>query len=406
MKEYKIAAEKEAEKQQWMRDKLDFWQANQLSRQMRTLQSAQSSHVRWNGKNYLMLASNSYLNFCHHPEIIKYAQTILQDYGTGSGGSRLTTGNTFLHEQLEEALAAFKGTEAALAFTSGYVANCTVLQSVCQEGDVIFSDALNHASIIDGCRLSKAETVIYAHNDMEDLKNKVRSHAGRRGVVVSDAVFSMDGDIVDLPKLMEIAEKNGLLSMIDEAHSTGVLGKTGRGITEYYGMQKKPDILIGTLSKAFGGEGGFVCGSETLVKYLQHTARGFVFSTAPSPVSVAAAYKAVKLLENDPTPVQKLQSNIAFFVKCLQEYGVPVQSDTAIIPIVIGNEADALQAAERLLEQGYYVSAIRYPTVAKNSARLRVALMATHTHEELQRAAREIVQVVSQIKKAQSSAQP
>ena len=378
----------------WMEDQLEDWESRQLTRRMKVLESAQTSHVQWAGRDYLMLASNSYLDFCHRPEVIRAAQQALETYGTGAGGSRLTTGSTVLHEELERTLAAFKGTEAAITFTSGYVTNLTVLQCLCGRGDVIFSDALNHASIIDGCRLSNAETVVYAHNDMEDLRRKVQSHPGRRGVIVSDAVFSMDGDIVNLPVLMDIARESGLLTMIDEAHSTGVLGETGRGITEYYGLSEKPDILMGTLSKAFGGEGGFVCGSQTLIRYLQHRARGFVFSTAPAPAGAAAACRAIRLLEEDPSPVRRLRENIAFFTRCLREQGIEANSETAIIPIIIGDEGAALEAAERLTEEGYFISAIRYPTVARGSARLRVTLMSTHTREELRGAACAIARIV------------
>ena len=382
---------------QWLQDRLDDWEGRQLTRRMKVLESAQQSHVKWQGRDFLMLASNSYLDLCRNPEVVRYAGEVLEAYGTGSGGSRLTTGSTVLHEALERALADFKGTEAAITFTSGYITNLTVLQCLCEAGDVIFSDELNHASIIDGCRISRAETVVYAHNNMEDLRKKVRSHPGRRGVIVSDAVFSMDGDIVNLPALMDIARESGLLTMIDEAHSTGVLGRTGRGITEHFGLKEKPDLLIGTLSKAFGGEGGFVCGSETLIRYLQHRARGFVFSTAPSPVSAASAFRAVRLLEEDPEPVRRLQHNIAFFTGCLRGQGIQTESETAIVPIIIGDEGAAMAVAERLMDQGYFISAIRYPTVAKGSARLRVALMSSHTEEELQAAARAIARTVQEV---------
>lgn len=272
---------------------------------------------------------------------------------------------------------------------------------------MIFSDERNHASIIDGCRQARAKTVIYRHNDMADLDKKVREEtrakreAGPRedqgaarlhGLVVSDGVFSMDGDIVDLPGLIRVTKKYGLLSMIDEAHATGVIGKTGRGVEEHFHMEGSVDILMGTLSKAFGSEGGYVCGSQLLISYLRNKARSFIFSTSLSPVAMAAAKRAVELLEEEPERVARLQENARWFCRCLQEQGVSADSETAIVPIRIGDERKAMLVSQRLLEQGYYISAIRYPTVKKGQAMLRVALMATHTKEDLQRAARAIAE--------------
>ena len=355
-----------------------------LFRKMTVFDSAQTAVVTIEGKKQHLFSSNSYLDLSSEPRIKEYAGRILNEYGAGSGGSRLTTGTTRIHMELEQAIAAFKNREAALVFNTGYMANVGVLSALTQKGDIIYSDQLNHASIIDGCRLSKADLVVYRHNDMDDLEEKIKAHPGKRGIIVSDGVFSMDGDIVNLPRLTELAGRYGLLSMIDEAHATGVIGATGRGTEEYFGMEGSVDVLMGTLSKAVGGEGGFVCGSRSLIEYLVNKARSFIFSTALSPVSMAADLEGLRLIMEQPERVQKLQENIRFCCAALNARGIDAASETAIIPIIIGGEARAMRVMELLKERGYYISAIRYPTVAKGSARLRLALMSSHTREDLE----------------------
>ena len=355
-----------------------------LFRKMTVFDSAQTAVVTIEGKKQHLFSSNSYLDLSSEPRIKEYAGRILNEYGAGSGGSRLTTGTTRIHMELEQAIAAFKNREAALVFNTGYMANVGILSALTQKGDIIYSDQLNHASIIDGCRLSKADLVVYRHNDMDDLEEKIKAHPGKRGIIVSDGVFSMDGDIVNLPRLTELAGRYGLLSMIDEAHATGVIGATGRGTEEYYGMEGSVDVLMGTLSKAVGGEGGFVCGSRSLIEYLINKARSFIFSTALSPVSMAADLEGLRLIMEQPERVQKLQENIRFCCAALNARGIDAASETAIIPIIIGGEARAMRVMELLKERGYYISAIRYPTVAKGSARLRLALMSSHTREDLE----------------------
>lgn len=403
----------------FMENALSELKDRNLYRTMNVLESPQSKYVTYEGRQLLMLASNAYLDFCNEPKIKAYAADMLHQYGTGSGGSRLTTGTTRLHMELEETLARFKGRDAALVFNTGFAANTGILACVCQEGSVIFSDELNHASIIDGCRQSRAKTIVYRHNDMEDLEEKVgkelqrlreadsvlsgspvdssdtgRKNCGLRGLVVSDGVFSMDGDIVDLPGLIRVTEKYGLLSMIDEAHSTGVIGKTGQGVEEHFHMEGSVDILMGTLSKAFGSEGGYVCGSRLLISYLRNKARSFIFSTSLSPAVMAAAKRAVELLEEEPERVFRLQENVRWFCQCLKEQGIPAESESAIVPVRIGDEGTAIRVSQRLLEQGYYISAIRYPTVKKGQAMLRAALMATHTKDELRCAAAAIARAL------------
>ena len=364
--------------------------AKQARREMHEIDSAQAAHVTVGGAEKLLLASNNYLGLVDHPRLKRAAQEAVERYGCGSGGSRLTTGTLPLHTKLEEELAAFKGTEAALLFDTGYMANVGILSALGQKGAVFFSDELNHASIIDGCRLSRAKTVVYRHSDMQDLEEKLAAHAHCPGVIVSDAVFSMDGDIADLPRILELARKYHVWSMVDEAHSTGVIGGTGRGICEHFHLREKPDVLMGTLSKALASEGGYVCGSRLLIDYLKNTARSFIFSTSQSPANLAAASAALQLLQEEPGRCARLQENVRVFCAALAEHGVEARSETAIVPLIIGEESLAVKIAKNLERQGILVSAIRYPTVAKGAARLRVALAATHTEEELKSAAARI----------------
>ncbi len=374
-------------------------QKKRLHRSMRIMDSQQSSHVHTEGRKMLLLSSNSYLDLAAAPEVKKAAAEAALTWGAGSGGSRLTTGTLQLHRQLEKALARFKHTEDALLFNTGYTANVGIISALADKDSVIFSDEYNHASIIDGCRLSGARTVIYKHNDMADLETKLQQTAFQKGLIVSDAVFSMDGDIADLPRLTELGRRYGLLTMLDEAHATGVIGATGKGIAEYYGYTCQADITMGTLSKALGSEGGFVCADSLIIEYLTNKARSFIFSTSQCPAAVGAALKSLELLENEPDRVCRLQHNIKFFCNCLRQNGIDAYSETAIVPVIIGDEATALLIAQELYEQGILIPAIRYPTVAKGSARLRAALMSTHTEAELKQAAAAISTAIAKHKK-------
>ena len=376
--------------EEMLAEELAAKKARHLCREMHEIDSAQAAHVTVGGVEKLLLASNNYLGLADHPRLKRAAQEAVERYGCGSGGSRLTTGTLPLHTKLEKELAAFKGTEAALLFDTGYMANVGILSALGQKGTVFFSDELNHASIIDGCRLSRAKAVVYRHSDMKDLEEKLAAHAQCPGVIVSDAVFSMDGDIADLPRILELARKYHVWSMVDEAHSTGVIGATGRGICEHFHLREKPDVLMGTLSKALASEGGYVCGSRLLIDYLKNTARSFIFSTSQSPANLAAASAALQLLQEEPERVARLQENVRVFCAALAENGVEARSETAIVPLIIGEESLAVKIAKDLERQGILVSAIRYPTVAKGAARLRVALAATHTEEELKSAAAHI----------------
>lgn len=380
----------------WLSEELDGLRRQNLYRTMTVLEGPQTTVVKAEGQVQCLFSSNNYLDLANDPEVKAAARGALEQYGVGAGGSRLTTGTGPLHVRLEEELARFKGREAALVFNTGYMANVGILSALAGRGDVIFSDQLNHASIIDGCRLSGAEVVVYRHNDMDDLEDKLKLHSGRRGLIVSDGVFSMDGDLAPLPKLVELAKRYGVRTMIDEAHATGVVGDTGRGTEEHYHMEGSVDVLMGTLSKAVGSEGGFVCGSKELIQYLTNKTRSFIFSTALSPVTMAAGLRGLQKIQEEPQRVVQLRDNMAFLRRELERYGIPAQSDSAILPILVGEEKRAMAAMEELKQRGYYVSAIRYPTVARGSARLRVALMSSHTREELAGLAQALACVLGQ----------
>ena len=385
--------------QQIFADELKRLKEQSLYRSMRTMDSEQSKYVNMQGRKILMFASNSYLDLAADDRVKKAASEATLKWGAGSGGSRLTTGNTALHEALESKLAQFKDTEAALVFNTGYMANVGIISALCNSDTVIFSDEYNHASIIDGCRLAKSKIVVYKHNNMQDLEAKILATPCSRGLIVSDAVFSMDGDIVNLPKLVELGKKYHLLTMIDEAHATGVIGKTGHGTVEHFGNVAQPDILMGTLSKSLGAEGGYACASKTIIEYLKNKARSFIFATSQAPATLAAALRAIEVLEAEPERAQRLQHNVDFFLQTLHAEGVEADSPTAIVPIIIGDEATALKVADELLANGVLAPAIRYPTVAKGTARLRIALMATHTDEELAHTAKLISAAIRKYKK-------
>ena len=383
------------------KDVLETAKLNNTYRTLRTMETPESSHVKIHvadahaSSEQILLASNSYLDLANIPELKQAMAQAVLDWGTGSGGARLTTGNKTPHDELEYELAKFKGEEAAITFNTGYMANVGTISALCGKSDIIFSDALNHASIIDGIRLSRATCVVYKHNDMTDLERAIQENAtNQKMLIVTDAVFSMDGDLANLPELLRIAHTYNCLLMIDEAHATGVIGRTGRGLAEHYGCEHA-DVTVGTLSKAIACEGGFVAGKKQLIEFLKNKSRSFIFTTAMSPAMAAGALRNLQFLESHPERVQQLQENVEFFCKALQREGLNVpQSPSAIIPVIIGDEAAALNASAKLLERGYVIPAIRYPTVAKGQARLRASLMATHTHEELERAAKAIAQVI------------
>jgi 8-amino-7-oxononanoate synthase len=389
------------------KDALETARANNTYRSMRLMETPESSCVKIRMPNgasqeQILLASNSYLDLADVNELKQAMAQAVLEWGTGSGGARLTTGNKTPHQELEEFIAKFKGEESAITFNTGYMANVGTISALCGKNDFVFSDELNHASIIDGIRLSRAKCFVYRHNDMADLDRVIKEAAATldarpfRGLIVTDAVFSMDGDLANLPELLRIAKENECLLMIDEAHATGVLGKTGRGLAEHYGCAHA-DVTVGTLSKAVAAEGGFVAGKQQLIDFLRNKARSFIFTTAMAPAVAAAACNNLHYIDAHPERVQNLRDNVKFFCEALQREGVNVeQSPSAIVPIVIGDEARALEISAALQDAGILIPAIRYPTVAKGQARLRASLMATHTHEQLQTAATVIAQAVKE----------
>ena len=393
------------------KDALDAARANNIYRSMRLMESPESSRVKirmpsGTSQEQILLASNSYLDLANVDELKQAMAQAVLEWGTGSSGARLTTGNKTPHQELEEFIAKFKGEESAITFNTGYMANVGTISALCGKNDFVFSDELNHASIIDGIRLSRAKCFVYKHSDMADLVRVIKEAKSEqdakqdartfRGLIVTDAVFSMDGDLADLPELLRIAKENDCLLMIDEAHATGVLGKTGRGLAEHYGCAHA-DVTVGTLSKAVAAEGGFVAGKQQLIDFLRNKARSFIFTTAMAPAVAAAACNNLRYIDAHPERVQNLRDNVKFFCEALQHEGVKVeQSPSAIVPIVIGDEACALKTSAALQNAGILIPAIRYPTVAKGQARLRASLMATHTHEQLQYAASIIAQAIKE----------
>ena len=367
-----------------------------LRRRIRECDGPAGPHAVVGGRRVLVLASNDYCDLARDERVVAAATAAARRWGAGSGGARLTTGSQPPHTALERRIAEFKHTEDALTFPAGYMANVGTIAALCRRGDLVLSDELNHASIIDGCRLSRADVRVYPHGDLDALGRELAAESGRRRriLAVSDAVFSMDGDLLDLPRFVELCRAHGAISMIDEAHATGVVGRCGRGLCEHFGCPH-PDVLMGTLSKALGAAGGYVAGSKVLVDFLRNKARAFVFSTStPAPIA-AAATAAIDILENEPWRAEKARSNAAFFANALRERGIPSFTQSAIVPVVVGDETAAVRASEALLADGIWIPAIRYPTVARGTARLRASVMSTHSVEELAAAAESIARAMT-----------
>jgi glycine C-acetyltransferase/8-amino-7-oxononanoate synthase len=346
------------------------------------------------GRPVLLLCSNNYLGLADHPRVREAAAEAAMRYGVGAGASRLISGNMTIHRRLEEQLAEFKGTSACVVFGSGYLANTGIVSALAREGDVVFSDALNHASIVDGCRLSRAETFVYEHCDLEHLEWGLQEADGRGSLIVTDGVFSMDGDVAPLQEIVELAQRYDARVMVDDAHGVGSLGPEGRGAVADAGVEDEVDVVIGTLGKALGSYGAYACCDRTMAKYLVNTARSLIFSTALPPPAVAGAIAALELLVEQPERVLKLQRNARLLKEALAEEGVRTESETQILPIVVGDARAALAASERLLERGIFAQAIRPPTVPDGTSRLRLAVMASHSASELKPAAREIAQIL------------
>jgi glycine C-acetyltransferase/8-amino-7-oxononanoate synthase len=372
-----------------LRGRLEELKSSGLYRRLRVVEGPQGPTVLLDGDPVLLLCSNNYLGLADHPRLRRAAAEAALSLGTSAGASRLISGTMSIHAALEARLAAFKGTGAALLFGSGYLANTGVIAALAGRGEVVFSDELNHASIIDGCRLSRAETFVYRHRDTEHLQWGLRRAAGRAALIVTDGVFSMDGDLAPLAELARLAGHHRCRLVVDEAHATGCVGPDGRGSVAAAGLTGEVDVLIGTLGKALGGYGAYVAGSQELVDYLINAARPFIFSTALPPPVVAAATAAIELLNERPQRVEHLRANAAVLRDGLRAEGLTLGRDqTQIVPVMIGEADRAMALCERLLEQGVFAQAIRPPTVPPGTCRLRLTAMATHSAGELRSAAR------------------
>jgi len=374
----------------WIDEELKQIKDKNLFRILTELQSGQSPEIIIEGKRYILLASNNYLGLTTDPKVKEAARRALEKYGTGSGGSRLVSGSSDLHRELEERITGFKKTEAAILFSSGYLANVGTISALVEPGGVIYSDELNHASIIDGCRLSHAEIKIYKHCDVEHLNSLLASNESKnKKLIVTDTVFSMDGDLAPVPELVELAEKYGCMLMIDEAHATGVLGKRGSGATEYFGIEDRVPIVMGTLSKAVGSLGGYVAGSKKLIDFLRNRARTYIFDTSLPASSLAASLAAIDIIEFELERRKHLWHLIEKFKSGLKKIGLELlPSHSAVIPVLIGEAQPALDFARLLRENGVFTPAVRPPSVPTGKCRIRATLMATHKEEHIERALR------------------
>ena len=370
-------------------EQLDEWRKAGTYQTLRILESASAAESRFDGREVINLASNNYLGLTTHPKLREAALAATQKFGVGSGAVRTISGTMSLHMQLEERIAAFKNVEACVVFQSGFAANAGTVSAVLTPDDHIISDQLNHASIIDGCRLSKAKIHVFPHKDAaaaERILQELASQPGRK-LLISDGVFSMDGDIGPLPGLCDAAERHGAIMMVDDAHASGVLGRNGRGTVDHFGVHGRVHIQVGTLSKAIGVLGGYVCGSRDLIDFLYHRARPFLFSTSHPPAVAAACLAAFDVLEQEPERIAALWENTRYFKDGLTNAGFDTgASETPITPVMVGEAAKAYEFSRALFEEGVLAVGIGYPTVAKDRARVRTIVTATHTKDQLDRA--------------------
>jgi glycine C-acetyltransferase len=373
----------------YLGEQIETWKRAGTYQTLRELQTACEPVCRFDGKEVINLASNNYLGLADHPRLIEAAIEATRKYGAGSGAVRTIAGTMSIHLELERRIAAFKHVEACVVFQSGFAANAGTVAATLTPEDHIISDELNHASIIDGCRLSKARIHVFPHKDTgaaERILSELDDKPGRK-LLITDGVFSMDGDIAPLPALVEIAERHGAIMMIDDAHSSGVLGRNGRGTVDHYGLHGRVDIQVGTLSKAIGVLGGYVCGSRGLIEFLYHRARPFLFSTSHPPGVAAACLAAFDILEREPERIESLWNNTRYFKSALTAAGFRTgDSETPITPIMVGEAKTAHAFSRALFEAGVFATGIGYPTVPEGKARVRTIMTATHTREQLDRA--------------------
>ncbi len=348
-----------------------------------------------NGKKVISFCSNNYLGLAASEKLVNAAIETAKKYGVGSSGSRLLSGNLDIFEEMENEIAKFKKSEAAITFTAGYMANVGTISAVANlinisafsffaRKTLIFSDELNHASIIDGCRLSRAKVIVYKHRNTDDLERKLRRYRNHRKLIVTDSIFSLDGDIAPLPKIVELAKKYKVLTMVDDAHATGVLGKTGSGSAEHFGLDKEIDIKMGTMSKALGASGGYVAANKDLIRYLRISSRAYIFATAMSPITAGAVIAAIREIKENTALRERLWENTRRLSDGFKRLGFyTFNSQSPIIPVLIGDEQKAIQVAKTLFERGFFAPCVRWPAVPKGQARIRVTVMAPHSAEQI-----------------------
>jgi glycine C-acetyltransferase len=370
----------------FLSDELDSLKAQGLYRRLRILEDEQRAHTAFDGRSVVNLSSNNYLGLTTHPRLREKALEAVRQFGVGSGSVRTIAGTMAIHMELEARLAEFKRTEAVVVFQSGFTANAGTVSSILTKEDVIISDELNHASIIDGCRLSRAAIKVFPHKDADAARTILRGlPAGQRKLLITDGVFSMDGDLGPLPDLCAVAEEYGAVMMVDDAHASGVFGANGRGTVDHFGMHGRVDIQVGTLSKAIGALGGYVAGSRSLIEFLHHRARPFLFSTSHPPAVAAACLAALDVLLEEPQIIDRLWDNTRFFKAGLQALGFNTGiSESPITPVIVGDGALAMTLSDRLFAEGVFAQGIAFPTVARDKARVRTIVTATHTREDLQ----------------------
>jgi len=386
---------------QYLADELQKLREQGLYQKLRILEGEQLPVARFDGRKVINLSSNNYLGLNTHPKLKQRALEAIQEYGVGSGAVRTIAGTMSIHMELEEKIAQFKRTEAAVVFQSGFTANAGTVAAILGREDVIISDELNHASIIDGCRLSRAEIRRFPHKNVEACEKILKEIAGHKGhkLLITDGVFSMDGDIAPLPQLVKLAEEYGCIMMIDDAHASGVLGRNGRGSVDHFNLHGRVDIQVGTLSKAIGALGGYVCSTRDAIEFLYHRARPFLFSTSHPPSVAATCIAAFELLDEEPQLVERLWANARFFKEGLTRLGFNTGvSETPITPIIVGDAALAHQFSRELFEAGVFAQGIGYPTVPVGKARLRTIVTATHTQEELSHALEILENIAKKLK--------
>jgi len=386
---------------QYLSDELQKLREQNLYQKLRILETEQLPVCNFDGQEVINLSSNNYLGLTTHPKLKERAVRAVEEFGVGSGAVRTIAGTMALHMELEEKIATFKHVEASVVFQSGFTANAGTVQAILGREDVIVSDELNHASIIDGCRLSRAEIKVFPHKDVEACEQILKEIQDRkcRKLLITDGVFSMDGDITPLPQLVELAEKYGCIMMIDDAHSSGVLGRSGRGTVDHFDLHGRVDIQVGTLSKAIGALGGYVCSDRETIEYLYQRARPFLFSTSHPPSVAATCIAAFEVLEEEPQLIEELWSNTDFFKEGLKKLGFNTgMSETPITPVIVGDAALAHQFSRELFQAGVFAQGIGYPTVPHGKARIRTIVTATHTREELSQALEIMESVAKKLK--------